>query len=226
MSKESFSAELNAWFTHIANEVSGMALRRSLNLLDTVQSAALTQDLSFHPLVATLGGIALDDPETSNFHLYLTRSPLSGGIFYLSHDGDSRLVFPSVDTLLAAAREASLDHLSLDELHPPSAPLAQDQAALEQFIASLLDAGEDDDLAVIIALIPSLALADLPLLERLATHEDFFVAEALADAITERPAAGLRDLAERCSRHPHPQAAQAGARALAAVDNALPRPIE
>jgi hypothetical protein len=226
MTANALPAELDAWFAHIADGAPDASLRRQLGLLDPAQSAALTQDLAFHPLVATLGGILLDDPETSNFHLYLTSSPLSGGIFYLSHDGDSQLVFPSQGALMSALGEASPQDRFLEDLHPPCAPLAQDQAALGRFIDGLLDSHEDDDIAVVLVLIPSLALSDCGLLDRLAAHEDFFVAQALADAIAKRPAAGLRGLAERCHAHPHPQVASAGARALAAVDTVQPRSIE
>jgi hypothetical protein len=111
----------------------------------------------------------------------------------------------------------------LEDLHPQCAPPAPDQDALGRFIHGLLDTGEDDDVQVVLTLIPSLDLSDGPLLRRLAAHDDFFVPEALADAIAARPASGLRHFPALCQAHPHSQVSRAGQGALTAIDPSMAR---
>jgi hypothetical protein len=87
---------------------------------------------------------------------------------------------------------------------------------LSSLIATLSDS-DDDDEAVLLALIPSIDAVASPQLERLARSSNFFVAEAAATLIERRPSAALWTMAQLCAQHPHRQAADAGKRALAAI---------
>jgi hypothetical protein len=60
-------------------------------------------------------------------------------------------------------------------------------------------------------------LNDVELLSRLAADEDFYVAEAIGDAIARRPRLELEQIALACQNHSHFQAAEAGSRAVAAI---------
>ena len=73
------------------------------------------------------------------------------------------------------------------------------------------------EIEVALALIPSLDLTGHGMLARLATHEDFFLAEAVADEIVRRPEPALAAIAALCAAHAHPQASSAGHRALRAL---------
>lgn len=46
-----------------------------------------------HPALRELGAYVLDDENTSSHHCLITAEPLAGSVFFLSHDGDSRVVF-------------------------------------------------------------------------------------------------------------------------------------
>ncbi len=187
-----------------------------LGLLPRDAAAALTEDLSGHPVVDALQGQVLDDPDTSNHHLLLDRAPLAGCVLYLTHDGDSRVVFDSLAGFIEAAREAGAQEVDLSDLHPERSPLAGDQQALGDLIRQLLQ--EETGVDVVTALIPSLDLHDLALLETLARDEDFYLGESVALAIAKRPSRALRQVAALCQAHPHAQVAQAGARALRRID--------
>ena len=187
-----------------------------LGLLPREAAAELTEALSGHPIVDALQGYALDDPDTSNHHLLLARAPLAGCVLYLTHDGDSRVVFDSLAGFIEAAREAGAQEVDLSDLHPERSPPAGDQQALGDLIRQLLQ--EDTGVDVVTALIPSLDLHDLALLETLARDEDFYLGEAVARAIAKRPSRALRPVAALCQAHPHAQVAQAGARALRRID--------
>ncbi|UUZ46926.1 hypothetical protein LP420_24940 [Massilia sp. B-10] len=65
-------AELSAYFARIAD---GRFAR--LHLLDRDAALALTAGMRSHPLVARLGGWILDDPYSSDFHVYLTEPALA-----------------------------------------------------------------------------------------------------------------------------------------------------
>lgn len=170
------------------------------------------EDMHSHPTLKLLGGFVLDDPGTSNHHVLLTAAPLAGAVLYLNHDGDTRVVFGSVDEFLEATRQAQARGCDVEDLHPRISPSATDQEGLTALIRRLLESPEDEDLAV--QLIPSLDLLDLDLLRELATHENFFISEAVAVEIEKRPDEKLREIAVLCAEHKHPQAAKAGKRAL------------
>ncbi len=155
----------------------------------------------------------LDDPNTSNHHILLRRPPVNGQILYLAHDDNSRIVFSSLAEFLACAERAKIENLSIPELHPPISPVAPDQAELSNAIRTLI---AEDQVDVVLALVPSMDLSDNALLAELLGHDDFFLGEAVAEAIRTRPSVALAALARQCAEHPHPQVARAGQRALAA----------
>ncbi len=185
------------------------------SLLSAADIVRWSLDLRSLPIPRRLDGLVLDDPQTSNHHLLLTASPLAGAVLYLSHDGDSRVVFADVEDFLDAVRRAAADDREIEDFHPSVSPPADDQAGVGALIRSLLASADDEDAAV--AFIPSLDLRDTGLLRELASHENFFVAEALAVEIAKRPSAALREIARICAAHAHPQAANAGKRAVTAV---------
>ncbi|SAI59797.1 Uncharacterised protein [Bordetella ansorpii] len=205
-------AELLEYFRQA--EAAGLCdpdLEESL-LLAEPDARALSAQLSFHPLVRILDGVALDDAQTSNHHLYVMAGPLHGSVFFLSHDDGSRVVYASLLDYLTQVQLARDAGSSLEARHPERAPIGQDPLALAAWIRSLAHDEEAD--AILPALIPSLDLADHGLLRELAAYEDFYVAEAVAREITARPDRSLQDIADLCAQHAHPQAAEAGRRAL------------
>ncbi|NKI93932.1 hypothetical protein [Rhizobacter sp. SG703] len=211
----SLPVELDPWFARIAVGDHAGRLDVELNLLDRAQAAEWTSFLAVHPIVEALGGIVLDDPETSNHHLYASRSPLRGSVFYLAHDDDSRVVYASLDDFLAAADDAKRRQTWLSELHPACSPIAADQAGLSRWIGQLL--GSPGGHEVVMALMPSLDLGDTALLRRLVTDPDFFLGEAVAVEIEKRPSRALGIVAELCMLHPHPQVVSAGRLAARAI---------
>lgn len=206
--------QINEHFTRISEGAYSGLFRIELNMLQKPDVGSLTKDFSFHPLIQQLDGMVLDDPNTSNRHVLLRRYPFGGHILYLAHDDNSRVVFPSVASLLDTAEIAKARGLSLPELHPAMTPRPANQDAVSKLIDSLVNDGEID---VALCLIPSMDLFDVSLLTRLASHEDVYLGEAVADEIALRPSATLQSVALICSKHPHPQAANAGVRALKAI---------
>jgi hypothetical protein len=210
-------SDIESYFAKVATGGYSGLFRFELNLLNRTAAEELTEKFKFHPLVRVLAGLVLDDPNTSSHHVLLHRHPLEGHVLYLTHDDRSRVVFPGLVELLDAAQEAKDQALVVPELHPNVSPHAIDQGALSQLIHSLVE-GAEEETDVALALIPSMDLSDTALLEKLAVHEDFYVGEAVGDEIAKRPARVLMPAALLCSRHPHAQAAQAGARAIRAIE--------
>src|SRR5690606_3366007 len=148
----------------------------------------------FHPLVQLLAGVVLDDPNTSNHHVYLSAPPCEGAVLFLDHDGDSRIVFSTLAAYVDAARRSLSDRPDLRSFHPDNGILIANQDGLNRLIADLYDEQEDDGTDVILALIPSLELIDLALLQRMANDRDFYVAQAIGDAIALRPRSELQSI--------------------------------
>lgn len=183
----------------------------SSSLFDAETVVEQSKLFAFHPTVRELHGYILDDENTSNHHFLITVEPLAGSVFFLSHDGDSRMVFESVTDFLDSVRKAQAEGLSVSDLHPRLSPVASDQAALANFIHAL-HCQECNDL--IVSLLPSLDLEDLPLLQLLANDADFFLGEAVAMEIEKRPSKTLLPIAITCADHVHPQVSVAESRAL------------
>lgn len=199
--------ENDAMFQHYV-EASGPFLARHPQLLAPSEVLEQTAQFGFHPLVQQLGCYVLDDANTSDHHLLATRSPLAGCVLFLSHDGNTRAVFDSATSFLAAVQQAQASDREVPDLHSLQSPLAQDQAALAAFMHQLLDDQTWNE--VVVALIPSLNLQDGALLRRLLGDEDFYLGEAVAMAIENRPSPALLPLAQQAAAHAHPQLARAG----------------
>jgi len=214
------TAELDVYFERVeAGEYSGR-YQNEANLLTKRQAEKTTELLSRHPTIEALGGFVLDDPDTSNHHVLATKSPIAGQILYLSHDGDTRVVFEYLTQFVAAVERALEEGCFLSDLHPVLSPLCQDQPGLVSFIGTLCEDDEGEDVAV--QLIPSLDLYDHALLNRMAVADNFFLAEAVAAEIRKRPRPDLLPIAEQCCAHPHAQVAKAGAAAVAAIRRDYP----
>jgi hypothetical protein len=189
-----------------------------VNLLPLADAVHWTNDFrNFHPLVQLLGGVILDDPKTSNHHVYLSAGSCEGSVLFLNHDGDSRIVFARLNAYLDAARRSISDSRDLRSFHPDGGVLIANQDGLHRLIADLYDGPGGDGADVILALIPSWDLTDIALLQRMAIDDDFYVVEAIGDAIARRPRTELESTALLCRNHSHPQASIAGERAMAAL---------
>ena len=163
----------------------------SSSLFDAETVVEQSKLFAFHPAVQELHGYVLDDENTSNHHFLITVEPLAGSVFFLSHDGDSRVVFESAADFLGTVRKAETEGLSVSDLHPRLSPVAKDQVALAKFIHEL-HGREINDLVV--SLIPSLDLEDMSLLQLLASDADFFFGEAVAMEIEKSSALQILDV--------------------------------
>ena len=210
-----WAAALDAYFDRVGNARYAGHLRNEVNLLDRTGAEKLSGLFSEHPTIQVIGGVVLDDPETSNHHVFATKSPVAGQVLFLSHDGETRIMFASLDEFVDAADRAVNEGRWLTDLHPLCSPLSKDQKGLAELIRNLCAGNQDEDTAV--ELIPSLDLSDVDLLEYLVAARNFFLAETVAVEIAKRPMKYLLGVAELCSAHPHPQAARAGSEAVRAI---------
>jgi hypothetical protein len=208
-------ADLQTYLDRIKNGWYAEHREVELNLLPIQGAVDLTHQFrEFHPVVRALDGLILDDPETSNHHVYLDHPSLKGTVLYLNHDGDTRVVFASLHDFLAAADAAMEWGPSLRGFHSIISPLAKDQECLSELVRQQQSLDSEDGTSVMTAIIPSMDMRDLELLRRLAQAPDFFLGEAVAIEISKRPSPELREVAEFCAAHGHFQAAEAGRRAL------------
>jgi hypothetical protein len=212
------TAELDLYFERVGSGKYSGHYHNEVNLLTRGQAQKVTDLFSGHPTIEAFGGFVLDDPETSDHHVCATKSPIAGQVLFLSHDGDTRIVFESLAGFADAVKRALEEGCFLSDLHPDLSPLCQDQLGLVSFIETLCKDDGGGDVAV--QLIPSLDLYNSELLERLAVGDNFFLAEAIAIEIRKRPRPDLLHIAKQCCGHPHPQVAKAGAAAVRAIREA------
>ncbi len=212
---ELLSEQCRSYFSSLNGLHESLRSDEAIGLLSLNQSFDMSKEFrQFHPVVQALLGIVLDDPETSDYHVLICATPLKGMVLYLAHDGDSRIVFETLEGFLAAAVKAKQIDDYVSEQHPNAALLAEDQAALRDLLSSLRLRGNADD--IIPALVPSLDLSEPEFLINL-IGEDFVIGEAIASQIAARPKAELLPVAEFCERHPHMIVRKAGSVARARI---------
>lgn len=190
----------------------------SSSLFDPKTVLEQSKLFAFHPEVQELHGYVLDDENTSNHHFLITVEPLAGSVFFLSHDGDSRVVFESTVDFLVSVRNAEAKGVFVSDFHPRLSPVTKDQNALAKFIHELLSRECND---LVTSLVPSLDLEDLSLLQLLANDADFFLGEAVAMEIEKRPSKALLPIAFICADHVVPQVSVAGSRAVRRIQQLL-----
>jgi hypothetical protein len=186
----------------------------SLGLLSLAQMVDESLTFRSFRLMQLLHGIVLDDAGTSNHHVLICAPPLAGMVFYLSHDGDSRVVFADLAAYLAAAGAAFEADDFLDEQHSGQTPIAADQPGLRELLAGAASQADSDE--IIVPLIRSFELSDPDFLIAL-IGDDFLIGEAVAEEIIRRPAIALLPVAKFCENHPHPQVSGPGAKARQAI---------
>ena len=214
-------SELTGYFEEVAKGTYSNIDDAEVNLLPIDEALQLTKEFrSFNPMVELLGGVVLDYPNTSDHHVYLTKGPCNGSILFLRHDDESRLVFPSLAKFMVAVHKAKKSKESLTDFHPEDALQLKKQRELSALIIELYENLDDfDSTATIVALIQSMDLSDVELLQTLAEDDlDFFIPEAVANQIAKRPRAELLDVAKACKKQKHSQAKSAGKRAIAAIE--------
>jgi hypothetical protein len=169
-------SDLVEYFDRIADGSFASRFEIALNLLPPPRAVDLTAKFRQFAIIEALKGFVLDDGNTSNHHFYVAGSPLQGTVLFLAHDGDSRIVYPSLNEFVSAARAAKEQDLWFPDIHPAHSPVAPDQTALSQFIRQHL--GSENGTEIVTAIIPSIDLRDITLLRRLAEDDDFFLGEA------------------------------------------------
>ncbi len=183
-----------------------------LGLFPPKTSAQQTESYqSFHPLCESLRMIALDDANTSNVHCYVPELPIPGSVFYLCHDGDSRIVFASLREYLDAADLALNSDGWITDYHSTTPLLSPHQPELNNLIKEVRDQADGSTVAPLIA---ASDLQDFALMAELAQDSDFYLGEAIAEQIQALRDISLLPLAEICAKHPHIQVNRRGKAAV------------
>jgi hypothetical protein len=166
-----------------------------------------------------LGLVALDDGNNSNPFCYITKGPVRGCVMQLRHDDDAVIAFSSLRGFMAVVDAAIVNRVHIDDITFDEAHSGLDRAGV---VDHLMGLGDDDEAVVeICALMPLISTNELELIEKLSYHVDFFVREAIANAIIARPNPALSRVAERLASDPHPQVSRPGQLAMAAVIRAI-----
>jgi hypothetical protein len=192
----------------------------SIHILPLVQALEYTNGIQHNAILGEpFGLIALEDANNSNPYCYVTKGPTRGCVMYLCHDGDSGIVFSSLDDFVTAIHNAIQTHTDIYDLPQDETLAALDRAAISEYVTTLVaNDGLTEEICVLIPLIPT---ANVGLIAALARHPDFYVREAIAEHIANSPNLKLLRIAKALSADQHAQVARPGQRALAAVNRAI-----
>jgi hypothetical protein len=183
-----------------------------VNVQPFAQAEKYTSGMAGISIVDRLGLWFLDDANDSNPYAYISRGPCSGMVIHFSHDDEPRISFGSLARFVQAMHELGSSGRDIDDLSPDeiSAPLAEP-------IRALASEDSEDATYLICAYLPICSALDEQTEEALLASDDFFIREALAMYLAEKPSSSRTRLATLLANDRHPQVADAGKKALAAV---------
>lgn len=208
------SNKLEAYFNDVAEKGD---LAQAFGLLPAQAVIQKTLEFrAFHPLVWSLHGIILDDPNTSDHHVMLCVAGVRGAVMHLCHDGTTRIVFKCTNSFLEAVGRAADEGGFVEDEHPTMAWVADEQDGLQDLISSLRNHVDYDDIGP--ALVPSLNLKNVEFLANLVEQDSVYVAEAVCREIEIRPAEHLMPVLERAGVHHHWMVRNASIRARAKIN--------
>jgi hypothetical protein len=190
-----------------------------INVLSEELSAEQTAALRQIPIANLLGLVVLDNANDSNPYCYISHGVAAGMVAHFNHDREPRIEFACLREFEAFLRKLRATGGELGESVPPS-PFHPDQTALSTELKRLCEEENQPDAEFLLCLyIPLLHGEHGSLLLQLSRHSDFFVREAIAEAIAgnalHNTAPALRVLVE----DPHPQVRAAAKRATKRVES-------
>jgi HEAT repeats len=184
-----------------------------IHLLDEQRALARLDTSS---IWGRLGLVTLDDAEDSNPYVLITGGVCRGMVAHFFHDPDPQVEFASLQDFEGHLRDLRRRRMPLDEEDrlPAAHP---EQAALAGALLELACADDDAHASWLICFYAPLLRDDhREVLAVLATHDDFFVREAAAEALGRVDVREATDLLKRLAADGHPQVAAAARRAIAA----------
>lgn len=188
-----------------------------INPLSLDESRRISTMLQQMDVGRELGLIALDDANDSNPYCYISRGVARGMVVHFSHDPEPEIQFVDLAGFRRSLVAAIQERRDIHELRHEPLPPHKDQAQLADALRDLLSRDDDNAEFLLCLLVPLLAPQELPIIESLAAHSNFFVRQSMADFIERHPLTAHLAVAERLSQDRHPQVARPGKRALGRV---------
>ncbi len=192
----------------------------SIHLLDEHRSLAR---IDTSGVWGRLGLVTLDDAEDSNPYVLITRGVCAGMVAHFFHDPEPQVEFATLQAFEEFLHDLRRRRMPLNE--EGRSPVAHpDQAALAGALLELACADDDRDAGWLICFYAGLLRQDhLGLLEVLATHDDFLVRGAAANALGRVDTPDAPSLLKRLAADRYPQVAAEADRVVAARALASPR---
>lgn len=188
-----------------------------IHLLDEQRALAR---LDASSIWGRLGLVTLDDAEDSNPYVLITRGVCRGMVAHFFHDPEPQVEFATLQDFEDYLRDVRRRRqpLAEEDRQPAAHP---EQAALAGALLELACADDDADASWLICFyVPLLRSDHREVLKVLATHDDFFVREAAAEALGRIDVRGGVDLLEKLAADAHPQVATEARRSIAARTHA------
>lgn len=184
-----------------------------INVLDSTTSAKMTSGMQSMSVGKHLGLVVLDDANDSNPYCFITGGVATGMVGHFNHDPEPRIEFESLDAFEKFLRELRARNHELGEVEVAT-PAHPNQVALAAVLSELARATEHKDTEFLICLyLPLLRGEHRQVLERLGAHENFFVREAVAEAIGSAQLPDSDAVVRALVEDPHPQVRSAAMRA-------------
>lgn len=187
--------------------------RSRINCLSFVEAKDYSHKIQQIPVAEQLGLWVLDDANDSNPYAYISKGPCAGMIMHFSHDPEPCIAFSSLGHFLTAMNEAGERGLDIDDVRPE-----QISILLEATICALAaQPGTDDRTFFLTTYLPLCADLRGEIKATLARDEDFFVREALATFMEQRPRVEDLAIAVELAKDRYPQVARRAIAAVAAI---------
>lgn len=174
--------------------------------LNKEKSLELHQELiKYDPIFEELGLVPLDEANDSNPYCYVLKTPMSGCVFHYSHDGDRIFKFTSIENWVRSLSKAGEESKSIDDIEYEKRVDSKDVPALCRYIESTYDNETGYFSEGTVYLIQGLNEDCLSIIEKLAINSDFFIREAVAQLISDKPCLQYMNVAQLLSNDKYGQ---------------------
>ncbi|AUM14707.1 hypothetical protein [Ketobacter alkanivorans] len=174
--------------------------------------------IEFDPIYEELGLVPLDDANDSNSYCYVLKTPMKGCIFHYSHDGDRLFKFSTLDSWVESLNKAGKESKDIDDVDYEKRVDSKDVPGLCNYIESTYDKDSDYYSEGTVYLIQGLDERCIGLVEKLSTNGDFFIREAVAQLISDKPNKLYREVALKLSSDGYEQVSRPAKDALKKIN--------
>ena len=192
--------------------------KKRINILSPSLCEEHTNKMLSIPVVRELGLIVLDDANDSNPYCFISSGVAAGMVVHFCHDPEPCIKYASLALFIEALNEVLSTGDDIDDMESLPIKPIKDQEQLRKALLESQYEDPNDRIFFISLYLPLLDTSNIGVLITLSNDDDFFVREAVSNAIEANPHPEHKEILMKLSKDRYPQVANPSKRALSALN--------